>query len=252
MYAGATARSPAPSSPRPWSPDAQHGGPSALLLHAIEAVMRPDSFIARVVVDFFRVVPIAGELRARVEVTHDRRRNQRLRASLWIGDIEVAQSTEVVLRQMSFAVTEHAHTPWPAPQSVPPFVFPFFTTTVAYHSALDVRIVHGTWGAQPIHVWLRPAVTLVAGETTSPFARVMAAADAQNGLAPALDITHATFINPDLTVYFARAPVGEWIGCDTSSVPHAHGVGLVQSELRDERGVFGRALQSLLLDRRAP
>jgi hypothetical protein len=237
----------------PWSPNAQHGSPpAAMLMHAVTRAMRTGGFVARIVVDFLRVVPVAGQLTVRAAVVSESRQTQRVRAVLVSEDREVAQATALVLRQKPIAVPEpRAASAWPPPETLTSFVFPFFTTEVAYHRAVDVRIAHGTWGTSPIDAWLQPIVPLIAGEIMSPLERVMAVVDAQNGIAPALPIAHNTFINPDLTVYFSREPRGEWIGCGASSVPESHGVGLVQSELRDEAGVFGRALQSLLLDTRS-
>ncbi|HUF85303.1 MAG TPA: thioesterase family protein, partial [Acidimicrobiia bacterium] len=59
-----------------------------------------------------------------------------------------------------------------------------------------------------------------------------------------------TFINPDLTIYLHRIPNGEWVGLDALTVPEAEGVGVAESVLFDEQGRIGRAVQSLLLDRR--
>lgn len=237
----------------PWSAEAQHGSPpAALLMRAITKVMRQDGVVARFVLDFLKTVPVAGRLRIRTEILQESRQTQRVRAALWSGDREVAQATALILRLKPLPVPAAApNEEWPSPESVPSFVFNFFAIDVGYHRALDSRIVRGTWGQSPIDAWLKPTVQLVLGEVMSPIERVMAVVDAQNGVAPALDIARSTFINPDLTVYFARPPQGAWVGLRASSAPHEHGVGLVQSELHDEAGVFGRALQSLLLDKRA-
>jgi hypothetical protein len=52
-----------------------------------------------------------------------------------------------------------------------------------------------------------------------------------------MDFTSWRFINPDLSVHLARLPVGEWICLDAQTV-----VG------NDGDGVFGRAVQSLLIE----
>jgi hypothetical protein len=44
-------------------------------------------------------------------------------------------------------------------------------------------------------------------------------------------------------------PVGEWVCLEATTAVEAQGVGLAESRLWDERGVLGRSLQSLLLDR---
>ena len=62
-----------------------------------------------------------------------------------------------------------------------------------------------------------------------------------------LDSYH--FINPDLTLYLHRMPAGVWVCLEAVTAVDAHGVGLAESRLWDERGVLGRSLQSRLLDR---
>jgi hypothetical protein len=116
---------------------------------------------------------------------------------------------------------------------------------------MDIRVVEGRWGELPIGVWGRMRVPLVGDEVPSAIERTMVLADAESGIGPPLDPTAFSFVNPDLTVYFARAPQGEWIGMRVSSFASSDGIGLAESQLFDEKGPFGRAAQSLLL-RAAP
>jgi hypothetical protein len=79
----------------------------------------------------------------------------------------------------------------------------------------------------------------------------MAAADFGNGVSAVLDWDAFAFINPDLTVYLERDPVGRWIGLDARTRVAADGTALAESVLFDERGRVGRALQSLLVQPRS-
>jgi hypothetical protein len=65
-----------------------------------------------------------------------------------------------------------------------------------------------------------------------------------------MDFRHWTFINADLTVSFARAPVGEWVLLDGESWIGPGGAGLAMARLADVSGYFGRAVQSLVIERR--
>ena len=76
----------------------------------------------------------------------------------------------------------------------------------------------------------------------------MGAADFGNGISRMALFEELLFINPDLTVYLHRLPVGEWVALDASTHLEQHGVGLAQSALWDVQGPLGRSLQSLLLD----
>jgi Thioesterase-like superfamily len=55
------------------------------------------------------------------------------------------------------------------------------------------------------------------------------------------------FINPDLTVYLEREPVGGWICLDAEMRVHDGGVGFAEAVLFDEQGRVGRSLQALLI-----
>jgi len=93
-------------------------------------------------------------------------------------------------------------------------------------------------------------VPLIDGEETTALSRAAAAADFGNGISWVLGRTEAySFINPDLTVYLHRYPVGEWVCLDAVTYPQSNGVGLAESMLYDAQGPIGRALQSLLIEK---
>jgi hypothetical protein len=79
--------------------------------------------------------------------------------------------------------------------------------------------------------------------------RVLIAADSGNGVSAVLDFHNWRFINPDLTVYLLRHPVGEWVALEAATTA-ADGVGLADTTLHDEQGPIGRSAQALLIDRR--
>ena len=132
------------------------------------------------------------------------------------------------------------------------FSFPFFQHEEAYHTAVELRLVHGTWGKTPIGFWTRPRVPLIADRPTSGLERVVIIADAQSGMGVPLPPRHYTFVNPDLTLYLEREPAGEWLGFEIRSTANAHGSGLAQSAIRDASGLMGRSAQSLVVSHRQP
>jgi acyl-Coa thioesterase superfamily protein len=77
----------------------------------------------------------------------------------------------------------------------------------------------------------------------------MLAADGGNGVSAPLDWERFIFINTDLTVHLVRPPEGDWVCLD--SVTHVDGLGMTDTALWDERGRFGRAVQTLLVRARA-
>jgi hypothetical protein len=115
---------------------------------------------------------------------------------------------------------------------------------------MELRIVAGAFAdVGDATIWFRLKVPLVAGEEPSPLQRVATAADFGYGVSAALERGKYLFINPDLSIYLHRLPVGEWVALEARSFAEAHGVGVAESALHDERGRIGRSLQSLLVDR---
>jgi hypothetical protein len=95
---------------------------------------------------------------------------------------------------------------------------------------------------------MRMRQPLLAGAAPSPLQRVMIAADSGNGVSMVLDPRQHTFVNPDLTVYLHRQPVGEWVCLDARTIPQQHGIGIADARLLDEQGPIGRSVQSLVID----
>ena len=103
----------------------------------------------------------------------------------------------------------------------------------------------------PASIWYRASRPIVEGEPDL-------AADARRhrrrllqwhlGL-PVLQIW--TFINADLTISLAREPVGEWILLDAETWAGPNSIGIASARLADRDGYFGRAVQSILFEKRS-
>lgn len=238
----------------PWSPDAQHGGPpAALLARAIETTEPTPMFVARFTVEFIRPVPIAP-LTLASRIVRPGRRLQLVEASLASKGKPVARAMVLRIRiHDGIDLPQDAAGPTetlPPPDTVAPVrLLPVNWTN--FGDALDTRpLVGGLTEPGPSVAWLRLMVPVVQNEEPSPLQRVLVAADCGNGISSAVDIDRYLFINPDLTVYQHRAAVGEWIGLDARTHIEAHGCGLAEAALFDERGRLGRSLQSLYVDER--
>lgn len=240
----------------PWSPDAQHGGaPAALLARTVERFEPgPADFVARMTIELLRPVPLAP-LTVRARTLRPGKRVQLVEASLLDDDVEVVRATALRLRTADLALP----VPEPAPLDLPPpdassaFQIRFDPDRelpLGFWKAVELRQARGSWmesGAAT--VWFRLQVAVVAGEEPSPFQRVAAAADFGNGVSAALERGKYLFINPDLTIYLHRPPVGEWVALDAFTFAEANGVGVAESALSDEQGRIGRSVQALLVDR---
>jgi acyl-coenzyme A thioesterase PaaI-like protein len=237
----------------PWSRDYQHGGPpAALLARAMEQVTAAGMLLTRLTFDFLRPVPI-GSLLVSAEVSRAGAKVQRLRGSLATADgTALVQASAVALRTTAMLPeTRGDDEPAPpSPEASAPFEFPFFREPVAYHRAVETRVARGTWGQGALTAWMRARVPLVEGETPSAVQRALVLADSASGLAVVIDYMRQTFVNADLTVALHRAPEGEWIGLECTTVAEAQGVGLTRARLRDRRGGFGVSLQNCLVEPR--
>jgi hypothetical protein len=234
----------------PWDRGAQHGGaPAALLMRAFEQLDASDGLmLARVTYEFLRPVPI-DEVQVDAQVVRPGRRVQLLE-----GALRRADGTEVVRARGLRVQRAAASVPRTQPSSAPPGpeqgddgdfrppMRPMFAP-----DAIEVRFVAGRFGGGPSTAWFRMRVPLVAGEAPSPLQRLAAAGDFGNGISATLSWDGYVFINPDLTLYLEREPVGEWICLESQTIIAADGIGAAESVLYDERGRVGRASQALLV-----
>jgi hypothetical protein len=237
----------------PWDPGLQHAGPPAALLgRAVERLGdRTDLQVARVTFEILRPVPIAA-LEVATRLLRGGRRVELVEASLHADDVEVMRATALRIRRAELALPAGlAPGPrLPGPHEGRPE--PFFPTgqEIGYHTAMENRFVAGSFlELGPATVWMRARHPLLPGEAPSPLCRVLVAADSGNGVSAALDWRRWGFVNPDLTVYLWRLPVGEWVALEAATMA-AGGVGLADTALHDEQGPIGRAAQALFVDRR--
>lgn len=243
----------------PWSPDAQHGGPpAALLARAVERFEGGEAmFVARLTIELLRPVPLTP-LRIRSSFARPGKKVQLVEASMFAGDVQVARCVGLRIRSTDLPLPADLPetTPPPGPHTgqMRPAPWAGAIDYTAFHrDAVEHSFVAGGFGDPgPATDWIRLRVPLVAGEPTSPLCRVVAAADFGNGVSWVLDRRDGySFINPDLTVYLHRYPTTDWVCLDARTEVAPNGVGLAESRLFDERGVIGRSVQSLLLDRTA-
>jgi hypothetical protein len=237
----------------PWSAETLHGGSvAALLARAVEACSPSgDAQVTRLTVELMRPVPVTP-LRVRAEVVRPGRKVRLVEASLWSGDANLAQARALSLRTTDAPVPEGAAAAGPVvpgPDRGRETPFPRGDYEALHNAGTEIRFVKGKFAEPgPATVWIRLRQPVVAGEQPSALQRVAAAADFGNGVSAVLDFTRWVFINPDLTIYLNRHPVGEWVCLDARTDVDGHGVGMAHSRLHDELGPIGRSAQSLLLE----
>jgi hypothetical protein len=134
------------------------------------------------------------------------------------------------------------------PDDCPPVTLPWWDREIAYHAALDWRIVSGSIDDPgPACVWTRLRIPLVAGEEPSPLERLLVMADAASGVSWVLDWEAYTFPNVDFSVHLEREPEGEWMAMDAVTRPGPMGAGQTVAVLHDVRGRVGISTQTLVI-----
>ena len=233
----------------PWDPRALHGGaPAALLMREFERLPAADGLcLARVTYEFMRPVPV-GPLDVHAEVVRPGRRVQLLEASIVAGGTEVVRARALQVQSADAGAGAGDSTPAPrGPEHGRPPRLRVPHRPMFAFDAIEIVFVVGDWGGGPCTAWFRLRSPIVPGETPSPLQRLAAAGDFGNGISATLSWDDYLYINPDLTLYVEREPVGEWICLESETRIARDGIGVAESILYDERGRVGRATQALLV-----
>ena len=242
-----------PNAAGPWDAGMQHGSaPAALAVWAAEAIpTREPMQVARVTIDLMRPVPLAP-LTLKTEVLREGRKIQLCAVRLLAGDAVVVGATILKIKTQALNLPSEVgdlavELPGPdqAREEQPSFSSSPFVTGISMRAARGLFGVPG-----PGAIWYRVDRPLVEGSPVSQAMRAVVAADFCNGTSAVLDFHEWTFINADLTVNFARQPLGAWILLDAESWIGPDGAGIATARLADERGYFGRAVQSLVIEKR--
>ena len=236
----------------PWHPDHQHAGPpSALVCRAIERAAAKDGLthLGRLTVNLLRPTPI-GKCRVDVAADYVGRSTGHYSGRLTAQEKDVARFTALMQREVDLPVPEGTlgHPPPAAPtppDQCPVVTMTFLDGTLGYGHLVENRLAAGRFFKGPCAAWFRMKHPLVKSEAPSGYQRVAVAGDSGNGISASLDFKKYVFINCDLTINLFRRPEGEWICLEARSLFGDNGCGLAESALYDERGLVGRATQSL-------
>jgi len=241
-----------PDAAGPWDPRMQHGSaPAALVVWAAEAIPTPVPMrIARVTIDLMRPVPVAP-LTIESEVLREGRKIQLCSVRLKADGVVVVTASVLKIKQQTSELPPgiadlQVDLPGPDQCSAEPG-----DISSPFVRCISMRAARGRFGQLGRGaIWFRVDHPLIGGAAVSQAMRAVVASDFSNGVSPVLDFSQWTFINADLTVSLAREPVGDWILLDGESWIGPDGAGLAMSRLADQHGYLGRAVQSLVIERR--
>ena len=256
-----------PASAGNWSPNLQHAGPpSALLVRAMErlapSIVGPVQ-VTRFAVDILGPVPV-GEVEVGARISRPGRTVELVEAHLSADGrpamVARAWRTRVAALDLPVPagpVPVDGELPgFPSgPVTVPPIpdgdrrgTYRLAMWNRGYADAIDWRFVTGSEeGGEPVAVWARQRIPLIAGEDPTPLSRLLLLADTGNGLSRVLDVDTWWFINTELTVHLHRQPEGEWFLLAARSIVEPTGRGMTETELHDRHGRLGRAAQALIV-----
>jgi Thioesterase-like superfamily len=237
----------------PWDPNHQHAGPlSALICRAVEREAAPHGLghIGRLTVNLLRPAPV-GECRIGISALYVGRAAGHFSGRLISEDKDIALFTALAQRETDAPVPGELPPQAPrSPDDSPPYKMTFEGRKFGYADLVDIRAAAGVPFRGPSAAWMRLNHPLIRGEAPSHYQRVVVAADSGNGVSASLDINEYLFVNSDLTINLFRRPIGEWICLEARTYFGGNGCGLAESALYDERGLIGRATQSLAVRKR--
>jgi acyl-CoA thioesterase len=207
--------------------------------------------LARVTIDLMRPVPLAP-LMLQTEVLRAGRKIQLCSVRLLADGVAVVNATVLKIRTQAPSLpSDVAEMPveLPSPERSREDSAKFSSSP--FVAGMSVRAARGQFGVPGSGaIWYRVDRPLVEGFAVSQAMRALVAADFSNGTSAVLDFREWTFINADLTVNMAREPIGEWVLLDAESWIGPDGAGLAMARLADRTGYFGRAVQSLVIEKR--
>ena len=238
----------------PWDPKLQHGAaPSSLICWAVERLPAPAPMrVARLTVDLMRPVPVAP-LTIETELLREGRKIQLVSVRLLAPEPKWCAPPCCACGAWSRCCRSRRRGRR-STSRVPRTATIRRRTgcrSTPFLSGLEMRVAKGSFRTPgPAAVWYRATRPIVDGAPLSPLMRAAIAADFCNGTSAVLDFTKWTFINGDLTLSLAREPVGDWVLLDAETWAGPNSIGIAAARLADRDGYFGRAVQSVLFEKR--
>jgi hypothetical protein len=238
----------------PWSPDMLQGSATtALMTREVERLAVASGFaVRRLTFDLWRPAGL-NAFRLQANLLRDGRKAKTLQVRLLDGEIEIGRCTALLTAQGSespadpFSKTIAEDAP-PETGTPPPA---FAQKWSRYFQHVSVRLIEGALERPgPAAAWMRLDVPLVQGEANTPLLQAVQAADFSSGVAQIVDMRQWTFINPEIGLYFFRAPEDEWILIRSRTRVGANGAGLTMASLSDRRGPFAEVMQAMTFERR--
>lgn len=238
----------------PWSPDMLQGSATtALMTREVERLATASGFaVRRLTFDLWRPAGLRA-FGLVSELLRDGRKAKTMQVRLMDGDTEIGRCTALLTAQGN----ESPADPFAKPATIdarpdtgtPPPAFA--QTWSGYFQNVSVRLIEGALEKPgPAAAWMRLDTAMVQGETNTPLLQAVQAADFSSGVAQIVDMREWTFVNPEISLYFFRAPESDWILIRSRTQVGTNGAGLTIATLSDLRGPFAEVMQAMTFERR--
>jgi len=238
----------------PWSPDLLQGSATtALMTREVERLAVASGFaVRRLTFDLWRPAGLRA-FALRTDLLRDGRKAKTLQVRLMDGEVEIGRCTALLTAQGIESPIDpfpKAATEDPAPETgAPPPAF--VQKWSRYFQNVSVRLIEGALEKPgPAAAWMRLDVPMVEGEANTPLLQAVQAADFSSGVGQIVDMRQWTFINPEISLYFFRAPEDEWILIRSRTRVGANGAGLTMASLSDRHGPFAEVMQAMTFEKR--
>jgi Thioesterase-like superfamily len=246
----------------PWDPSIVHGAAiAALLAGRLEPDPNEEGTLARLTVEILAPVPLAPLRLTLVDgAAGSRVRRGTAVLSRVEDDRPVATASAVIVRRRQLDLPEGALdtvTPF-SPEAAPPLneADPGVAEGVGW-KGFDSLSIALKWQRQAedprTHLWVGLPVPVVEGtERTTVELAAVGADFSQSGVNRVLPYKSWSFRNAEITIHFARRPVGEWIGVRSEVLLGGVGTGIGSSDLFDCQGRVARSAATLVVEPRQP
>ena len=246
----------------PWDPTIVHGAAiAALLAGRVEPDPNEESTLARLTVEILAPVPLAPLRLTLVDgAAGSRVRRGTAVLSRVEDDRPVATASAVIVRRRQLELPEGAldtETPF-ASEAAPSLdeADPGVAEGVGW-KGFDSQSIALKWQQNDedprTHLWVGLPVPVVGGlERTTVELAAVGADFSQSAVNRVLSYKSWSFRNAEITIHFARRPVGEWIGVRSGVLLGEVGAGIGSSDLFDCQGLVARSAATLVVEPRQP
>jgi Acyl-CoA thioesterase C-terminal domain/Acyl-CoA thioesterase N-terminal domain len=246
----------------PWDPSIVHGAAiAALLAGRMEPDRDEEGTLARLTVEILAPVPLAPLRLTLADGTAGSRvRRGTALLSRAEDDRPVATASAVIVRRRRLDLPEGAlntGTPF-SPEAAPTLdkADPGVAEGVGW-KGFDSQSIALKWQQHAqdprTHLWVGLPVPVVEGSERTTVELAAVGADfSQSAVNRVLPYRSWSFRNAEITIHFARRPIGEWIGVRSEVLLGEVGTGFGSSDLFDCLGRVARSAATLVVEPRLP